>query len=189
MGFSAKMKPLHCRALLLPVTASASCASLKPLQVWSLRASKANAPTTAVIQSKICSEQILSGLDQNNKTLIDRAKLVMRGSAFWSQKTDSRLLALHIFHVETQVGEGYLKPAHKAYFVSHSLMLPSSRQTFFLSLSVNTCAQDLCLIKPLNQVKPDCVSLPEGETSKMLLFPLFHYWGPKLSTDQCLQLL
>lgn len=60
----------------------------------------------------------------------------MRGSAFWSQKTDKLggtlaflhiylLLAPPIFHVETEVGEGYPRSAHKAYFVSHSLMLPS----------------------------------------------------------------
>lgn len=164
MGFSAKKKPLHCRALLPPAAASANYASLKHLHVWSLRTSKASTPATAGKQSTICSEQNLSRLDRNNKTLIRRAKLVTRGSAFWSQKTDKlggywsfphicHLLALCISHVETEVGEGYPRSAHKAYFVSHSLMRPSSSQPFFLSLSINTHTQDPCLVKPFERGK------------------------------------
>lgn len=172
MGFSAKKKPLHCRALLPPATASANYASLKHLHVWSLRTSKASTPATAGKQSTICSEQNLSRLDQNNKTLIRRAKLVTRGSAFWSQKTDKlggywsfphicHLLAPRISHVETKVGEGYPRSAHKAYFVSQSHA--SQLLTALLSFSFHKHTHKTHVsLNLLNKAKPDCVSFATG---------------------------
>lgn len=79
MSFSAKTKPLHCKAMLLPVTASASCVSFRHLQVWSFRTFKA---------LTIGSEQSLSGPGRNNKAQVSRSNLVTRDNTFCPQKTD-----------------------------------------------------------------------------------------------------